>query len=165
MARKAFLALVEALSHDLKPLRSKSPKKGSWGFYYRGAASAAVGGISGYHWEASRAGIIRFLRNYALTMSLPCVGLNLLTINTKVERITEAMKAGTLSDVAAINALNKALQQVVQLDWMGEYVELRDRNTRYAKALRKRFRDGGSAAPIAKNEKADWLLFLDQARL
>ncbi len=164
MARKGFRALVEEISHDLKPLRSKSPRKGSWGFYCWGDTVAANGGgVGGFHWEASRAGMIRFLRRYAVAIYLPHAGVDCFAIDDKVERIAAAMKAGRLSDAAAVKALNRALQHVVQFDWIGEYTELRDGNTKYAKALRKRLRDGGSAAPVRRPEQGIWREFLNQA--
>jgi hypothetical protein len=166
MAKQDLLDLIEERSQDMNAMQGKVPKKGSWGFYCWGDAPAAIGGgVGAYHWEGSRAGAIRFLRNYALAMYLPRAGLDLFAINTEVERITDAMKAGTLADAAALKALNKSLQHVVQFDWIGEYTELRDGNTKYAKALRKRFRNDSSAAPILKSEKASWLEFLEQAGL
>jgi hypothetical protein len=161
MAKTDLSDLIEKRSQDLNAMHGKMPKKGSWGFYCGGDAPGAVGGgVGGFHWEASRAGMIRFLRNYALAMYLPQTGLDLVAINAEVERITEAMKADMLGDPSAIKALNKVLRYVVQFDWIGEYTELRDGNTKYARALRKSFRNG-NAAPIRGNEKAAWLNFLE----
>lgn len=165
MAKQDLLDLIEERSQDLNAMQGKVPKKGSWGFYCWGDAPGAIGGgVGSFHWEASRAGMIRFLRNYALAMYLPRSGLDLVAVNAEVEHITDAMKAGTLGDQAVIKALNKALRHVVQFDWIGEYTEIRDGDSKYARALRKRFRNG-NAAPILRNEKAAWLEFLELAGL
>ena len=165
MAKTDLSDLIEKRSQDLNTMHGKTPKKGSWGFYCGGDASGAVGGgVGSFHWEASRAGMIRFLRNYSLAMYLPKSGLDLVAINAEVERITDAMKTDMLSDPSALKALNKALRHVLQFDWIGEYTELRDGNSKYARALRKRFRNG-DAAPIRRNEKATWLEFLELAGL
>lgn len=162
MANKTTLEMLEKRSEDMAAFCPKPPKTGSVGFYCWGDAPGGIGGgVGAFLWQASRAGMIRFVRKYALFLNRPRSDLNLLAVNAEVEAITDRMSAGTLSDVAAIKALNKALRHATQFDWIGDYRELTDGNTSFAKALRKRFRDGSSAAAVARAEKEDWLEFLD----
>ena len=151
------------LQDELAKFSERRPRRGDFGFFCWGDAPACLGGgIGGFYWRPSRASAVTFIRKYGVALNMPRGDLDLVAIDAKLEQITTKMLAGTISDKVALTALNKTLRWATQFDWMGDYTELLEGKTKYARELRGRFRDDErNNGPIRPSERKDWLEFLE----
>ena len=153
----------DQLQDDLSKHSRRLPKRGDFGIFAWGDAPGGIGGgVGWFYWRPSRVSAVRFIRKYGIALNMPRSDLDLVAIDAQLEQITTKMLAGTISDKAALAALNKALRWATQFDWMGDYRELLEGKTKYAKDLRGRFRDDErNNGPIRPSERKDWLEFLE----
>ena len=82
-------------------------------------------------------------------------------MDARVGEIIAGMRGGTISDDAAIPALNVALKSASQFEWIGTFTSLRNGKGELASSVVRSFRGGDTASPIASYELNDFREYLE----
>jgi hypothetical protein len=169
MSREEAEALMEEAREAGSAASEHTPTPETWGMYVYGDASPAIGGGVGvFLWFTNRAQMLDYVKRLLTFMSPGPASVDWGRVATNVRSIVRAVEEGHISLETGQIRLNKALKQFSQIQWWGNFDALLSGPDPFARELRTNFRDSDdtddeeAAAPIAEDEREEYMTFLQE---
>ena len=147
-----YAQMEERADEELQAATERVPEPKSWGFFSYGDAPAAIGGgIGGFAWFPNRTAMHEHIaRSMPFAPPAP-VSIDPATVADEVETIIQKHEQGEFSSDQTLAELNCVLRRFSQIEWWGQFSELLNGNSEFAKKLRQWHREEGDQ-PISSEE-------------
>ena len=148
----------DQLNEALNKAHELDPTPECWGmFSYSDAPPMVCGsGIGCFHWFATKADLISFIRDYMAWWHPAPSSLEPDEIAAEVQAIVDAESA----DLAKmIDRLNEFARNLWQIDWVGKFQDLCDGDGEFPEKIREFYYQGSdvdSASPISSDSVGDF---------
>ncbi|MGS2742581.1 hypothetical protein ACU6TU_03160 [Halomonas sp. LS-001] len=158
--------LLEQTQQQLEHHHGITPTDKSWGLYFAGDDSPAMGGgVGAFYWFGSKDEMLRFIVQ-VLPFNPPGPAHdNPLAKQHQVSVISEAIRMNAISDEQGIIQLNKALKGFSCIEWWGTLEMLTTGQDNFAKRVVSAFEmqeDRPLSLPLRGSQRSAWLAFLSE---
>lgn len=151
---------AQDLAGQAQDLDLLDPREPRYGFFsYSDRHPAFGGGQGGFLWFASQSALLDFLANHFVIFNFPpAEEQEAISLQTEAKKAVEQIGANEID--ALVSPLNSALKGIVQITWMGRFIELVEGDKDFARQLRLGFRDEASANSIHPDELEEFVEYL-----
>ena len=134
------------LNEALNKAHQLAPTPETWGMFSYSDAPPLVcaSGIGSFHWFATKADLISFIRDYLAWWHPAPSSLEPDEIAAEVQAIVDAESADLEK---MVSHLNESMRNMWQIEWTGRFQDLLEGEGEFPEKIRSSFLEGGEAVP------------------